>query len=191
MWISIWLTILSRRKANAPPLPMISHKQKAVARWTTHHSQQLDKFLSKYCRPYIWGKTDCLMAIAEYIDRFTKWGFVSPYELDRWHSMSHRKAIVQANRGGTGVSRMCDALCLSRGLVKVPDKQLKPGDLLVVKSPVIVSGVIHYPGACILLVGNGFNPLLRVDSGWRVPDSHGPIAAHYRPILKHAVNVWS
>lgn len=165
-------------------------KFQAPSPWTSHHTDQLNKFLAKYCRPYIWGKTDCLMAIAEYIDRFTKWGYVSPYHLDRWYSLSHRQAIIQANRYNNGQSLMCDALCLSRGVTRVYNGLIRPGDLIVKKAPVIVSGVIEYPGAVILLVGSGFNPLLRVGSGWRVPDETGPTVAHYRPILKRRVNIW-
>ena len=114
---------------------------------------------------------------------------IERWYLDHWHRMSHANAILATKSHGRALSLMCDALAVSRGLEKVSAGGLEPGDLLVVKSPVIVSGTMTYPGSCVVPVGNGFDPLLRVHSGWRVIDTHGGIAAHYRLILKRVVDV--
>ena len=165
------------------------YTQYAKAPWTSHHTHQLNLLLTKYCGPYKWGQNDCLSFVAEYVDRFTRIGVIERWYLDHWHRMSHANAILATKSHGRALSLMCDALAVSRGLEKISTGSLEPGDLLVVKSPVIVSGTITYPGSCVVPVGNGFDPLLRVHSGWRVIDEHGGIAAHYRPILKRVVDV--
>lgn len=108
-----------------------------------------------------WGKHDCMAFVAKGVEALTGHDFFKDYS--DYNSAESAKTMVDANGGITGIICKCLGHNGSRNILTA-----KRGDVVIVKTPEVVGGLVDDSGANIVLITAQGLIKLPLQRAWRV-----------------------